>query len=190
MAQSGTSPWKLRGGTPMCCRFLIPAFLGVALMVTGGSARAADPSSAADSLGVLTATATGLPGPVDPANFVTKIDNPWFPLTPSTTLTYEGTKDDKRAVRVSVVTSKTKVIEGVTCVVVEDKVSLGGSPAERSAGLLRSRSARQCLDLRRGLAGDRTRARDQERGLTSRRRRSIAQLLHGGRTDRRPCLRA
>ena len=116
----------------MCCRFLIPALVGVILMVTGGSASAADPSSAADSPGVLTATATGLPGPVDPANFVTKIDNPWFPLTPGTTLTYEGTKDDKRAVRVSAVTSSTKVVEGVTCVVVEDKVSLAGSPSEKA----------------------------------------------------------
>ena len=116
----------------MCCRFLILALLGVALIVAGGNSTTAGSSSAADSPGVSIAATTGLSGPVDPANFATKIDNPWFPLMPGTTLTYEGTKDDKRAVRVSAVTSKTKVIEGVTCVVVEDKVSLGGSPSERA----------------------------------------------------------
>jgi len=116
----------------MCCRFLVPTLAGLALMVAGGGAPAAGSSSAVGSPGIVAAAATGLSGPVDPANFAAKIDNAWFPLAPGTTLTYEGTKDDKRAVRVSAVTSKTKVIEGVTCVVVEDKVSLGGSPAERA----------------------------------------------------------
>jgi len=67
-----------------------------------------------------------------PANFVSKIDNPWFPLTPGTTLTYEGTKDDRSAVRVLAVMNETKVINGVTCVVVEDKLSLGSSLAEKA----------------------------------------------------------
>jgi hypothetical protein len=96
-----------------CC-LLLRALLGAALIVAEASAIAAGNSS------------------VDAGNFVTVIDNPWFPLTPGTTLTFEGTKDNKHAVRVSSVTSRTKVIEGVTCVVVEDSVSLGGSPAERA----------------------------------------------------------
>ena len=112
----------------MRSRFLITALLGVSLVVGGGSAV----TSAVDSPGIFTADVTALSGPVDPANFASKIDNPWFPLTPGTTLTYEGTKDDKRAVRVFAVTNKAKVIDGVTCVVVEDKVSLGGSPSERA----------------------------------------------------------
>jgi hypothetical protein len=67
-----------------------------------------------------------------PTDFVSKIDNPWFPLTPGTTLTYEGTKDGERAVRVLAVTSETKMVNGVTCVVVEDKLSLGASLAEKA----------------------------------------------------------
>lgn len=67
-----------------------------------------------------------------PTDFVSKIDNPWFPLIPGTTLTYEGTKDDRSAVRVLAVTSETKTIKGVACVVIEDKLSLGGALAEKA----------------------------------------------------------
>jgi hypothetical protein len=116
----------------MHCGFVTPVLLGAALIAAGGTWTSPGLSSATDSPGVSIAAATGISGPVDPANFSAKIDNPWFPLPVGTTLTYEGTKDDKRAVRVSTVTSTTKVVEGVTCVVVEDKVSLGGSPAERA----------------------------------------------------------
>jgi len=96
-----------------CGRSLFRVLLGVTLIVADGTA-----SALGNSL-------------VDATNFGAKIDNPWFPLTPGATLTFEGTKDNKHAVRVFSVTSRTTVIEGVTCVVVEDSVSLGGSPAER-----------------------------------------------------------
>jgi hypothetical protein len=117
---------------PMRCRFLTSALVGAALIAADGRSTTADPSSPPPSPGVSIAANTGLSGPIDPANFASKIDNPWYPLPPGTTLTYEGIKDDKRAVEVLTVTSKTKVIEGVTCLIVEDKVSLGGSPAERA----------------------------------------------------------
>jgi hypothetical protein len=73
-------------------------------------------------------------GVVDPAAFSTVVDNPWLPLVPGTTLTYQGTKDGKKAVETFNVTADTKVVDGVACVVVEDKVSLGGEPAERLVG--------------------------------------------------------
>ncbi len=69
---------------------------------------------------------------IDPANFADKIDNPWFPLHPGTTLTYHGTKDNKRAVDTYTVTSRTQVIAGVTCVVVDDRLTLDGVLAEKT----------------------------------------------------------
>ena len=72
--------------------------------------------------------------PTDPAQYVGTIDNPWFPLKPGTTLTYEGSKDDRRAAREFEVTTRTKTIAGVTCLVVEDRVTLGGKPAEKTIG--------------------------------------------------------
>jgi hypothetical protein len=56
----------------------------------------------------------------NPADFGGPIDNPWFPLTPGTTLVYKGVKDGKRASDVFHVTGRTKTIQGVKCVAVED----------------------------------------------------------------------
>ena len=57
--------------------------------------------------------------PADSAQYVSAIDNPWFPLKPGTILIYNGTKDKKRADREFEVTAKTKLIAGVTCRIVE-----------------------------------------------------------------------
>ena len=55
---------------------------------------------------------------IDPANFVTVIDNPYFPLEPGTTYIYEG-EGDGETIRVeSTVTDETRVVMGVTTVVV------------------------------------------------------------------------
>jgi hypothetical protein len=54
---------------------------------------------------------------IDPANFVNGIDNKYFPLDPGTTFVYEGNAQrDEMAV-----TSDTKKIMGVECVVVDDR---------------------------------------------------------------------
>ena len=71
---------------------------------------------------------------IDPNNFGIEINNPWHPLIPGTVMTYEGTKDDRPAKQVVTVTSKTKTINGVKCVVVEDIMSLAGKPADRTMG--------------------------------------------------------
>jgi hypothetical protein len=58
--------------------------------------------------------------PIDPNNFTTTIDNPYFPLVPGTTFTYltpNGAIKD-----VFAVTHDTRVIDGVTCVQVHDSV--------------------------------------------------------------------
>ena len=61
-------------------------------------------------------------GEINPADFVAQIDNPFLPFTPGTTLIYEGeTEDGSERIEVNV-TNETKVILGVTCTVVRDRV--------------------------------------------------------------------
>jgi hypothetical protein len=67
---------------------------------------------------------------IEPANFVTTIDNPYFPLVPGTTYTYKGeTEDGLEEIKVFV-TDETKEILGVTCVVVRDTVTVDGELVE------------------------------------------------------------
>jgi hypothetical protein len=69
----------------------------------------------------------------DPNNFNGgPIDNKWFPLTPGTTLVYKGTKDGKKGTDIVHVTHRTKIIEGVPCVVVEDTLVLAGRVEEHT----------------------------------------------------------
>jgi hypothetical protein len=64
------------------------------------------------------------------ADFTANVDNPWFPLKPGTKFIYIGTKDGKSAKDVFNPTSRIKVIAGVPCRVVEDKLYLDGKLAE------------------------------------------------------------
>jgi hypothetical protein len=69
----------------------------------------------------------------NPASFSARVDNPWFPLEPGTVYVYRGVKDGQPARDVVTVTHRTKRIEGVPCVVVEDRLYLGGRLEERTA---------------------------------------------------------
>jgi hypothetical protein len=64
--------------------------------------------------------APATPVAIDPANFVTGIDNTYFPLTPGTTMIFEGTSDGAPIRVETTVTNETKAILGVECVVVRD----------------------------------------------------------------------
>jgi hypothetical protein len=66
----------------------------------------------------------------EPRSFVDRVDNPYFPLTPGTTSTYRGSKDGHRAVDIVAVTERIKVIDGVRCVEVLDRLYLDGILAE------------------------------------------------------------
>src|SRR5262249_23551819 len=72
------------------------------------------------------------PGPYDPiinpTNFTTTIDNPYFPLVPGTTFTYLSRNGRIRDV--FAVTHETRVINRVTCVQVHDSVYTDGELAE------------------------------------------------------------
>jgi hypothetical protein len=67
---------------------------------------------------------------IDPANFVTVIDNPYFPLTLGRTWIYEGDGPEGfEHIEVNV-TDETREIMGVTVTVVRDTVSINGEVAE------------------------------------------------------------
>lgn len=61
-----------------------------------------------------------------------RVDNPWLPLKPGTIAVYTGVKDRLSAVDVFKVTHKTQVIDGVRCVVIDDRLYLAGRLAERT----------------------------------------------------------
>jgi hypothetical protein len=67
---------------------------------------------------------------IDPANFVARIDNPYFPLQPGTTFIYEGQMPDGFERDEFAVTHNTRVILGVTCVEVHDSVFTDGALTE------------------------------------------------------------
>src|SRR3972149_4493088 len=55
---------------------------------------------------------------IDPDNFVSEVNNPYFPLLPETTFIYRGEKDGTPTRDVMTVTQETKEILGVTTTVV------------------------------------------------------------------------
>jgi hypothetical protein len=71
---------------------------------------------------------------IDPSNFVSEVDNRWFPLKPGTTFSYRGVAEDGKTPQtdVEVVTDQKKRIMGVEATVVRDTVSQNGSPVERT----------------------------------------------------------
>lgn len=64
--------------------------------------------------------------------FVRNVTNPWFPLEPGTVFVYTGEKDGRRGNEIVTVTRSTKVIRGVRCTAVSDRLYLQGRLAERT----------------------------------------------------------
>lgn len=62
----------------------------------------------------------------DPRDFTTTIDNPYLPLAPGTVLRYRERGDEGPGRVVVRVTYRTKLVQGVECVVVRDRVFRGG----------------------------------------------------------------
>lgn len=63
---------------------------------------------------------------IDPADFVAVVDNPYMPLSPGTTFIYDGTTENGNEHNEVYVSSETKTILGVECVVVKDTVVVDG----------------------------------------------------------------
>jgi len=82
-------------------------------------------------LGAVVAPAsTARSADVDPANFVRRIDNPWYPLRPGTTCVFTAASDGKPTRDVVTVTRQSKTILGVHCVVVTDNAYEAGKLSE------------------------------------------------------------
>ena len=80
-----------------------------------------------------TAKAATVTPPMPPASsFSARVDNRWFPLRPGTRYLYTGAKDGQPSRDVVTVTHETKTIEGVPCVVVQDRLYLRGRLEERT----------------------------------------------------------
>lgn len=70
---------------------------------------------------------------VDPADFVPRVTNRWFPLKPGTTYAYRGVKDGKPSRDIVTVTSQTRLVQGVRTTVVRDRLYLSGRLEERTS---------------------------------------------------------
>jgi hypothetical protein len=91
-------------------RFVLSAFTGVAMFLTATTPVLAQSNKETIKI------------PFDPNNFVTTIDNPYFPLIPGTTFVYKGQTEGTPTSDVMTVTYQTKEILGVTTTVVHDRV--------------------------------------------------------------------
>jgi hypothetical protein len=71
---------------------------------------------------------------LDPADFTTEIDNPWWPMKPGTRWIYRETDQEGGEARVVVtVTDRTyEISNGIEARVVRDVVSEGGEPVEKT----------------------------------------------------------
>jgi len=61
-----------------------------------------------------------------------RVDNRWFPLKPGTRYAYRGSEDGAHTRDVLIATYRTKVVDGVTCRVVFDRVWTNGRLNERT----------------------------------------------------------
>ena len=70
---------------------------------------------------------------LDPANFVSVIDNPYYPLPVGRVLVYKGVRDGRHQIDTVTVTNQTKVIEGITATTVTDvATTLSGKLLEKT----------------------------------------------------------
>src|SRR5687768_15919643 len=125
-----------RRGRIMARRALgVLAVVAVVAAACGGNGGSGSPTTPGRSPGVVRNPAPVVPAAsyypdIDPAAFVSVIDNPYLPLEPGTTLVYEGRSDGERELIVVTVTDQTKEILGVTATVVRDRVFVNSELAE------------------------------------------------------------
>jgi hypothetical protein len=81
-------------------------------------------AAAAVAVGCVAGLAAGSPAavgvPAAPASFTTTIDNPYYPLPPGRMLVYKGERDGEQQIDRVFVTDQTKLVNGVTTIVVRD----------------------------------------------------------------------
>jgi hypothetical protein len=109
------------------------AFVGIAmLLVLLAGCSASSGSSGGNGNGKTGKAQNAYAPNIKPADFTTKINNKYFPLEPGTTFVYRGETEDATEGDTVRVTSDTKTVMGVKCVVVDDRVFEGGKLAEKT----------------------------------------------------------
>ncbi|HEU4758387.1 MAG TPA: hypothetical protein VFT91_00235 [Dehalococcoidia bacterium] len=104
----------------------VMALGGTGLTPTSGLTSAGGPSPAPAAQVAANHQAKASPADIDPGDFVSEVDNEFFPLEPGTTFFYEGAKDGVPASDETYVTHDTKQILGVNTTVVHDRAFEGG----------------------------------------------------------------
>ena len=84
------------------------------------------------ALGLVAILVAGCGSGSSRTRFSARIDNPWFPLRPGTTLIYRGVKDGKPSRDVVTVSRGSTVIDGVPSATVKDDLYLKGKLEERT----------------------------------------------------------
>jgi hypothetical protein len=108
---------------------VLHATTGLALLAAGATALAQSGSPPPGQL----APIHGPYAPkIDPANFGTKIDNPYLPFKPGTKIHFVGVKGHTRQTDNELVTHRHRQIMGVTATAVRDTVSQKGHAVERT----------------------------------------------------------
>ncbi len=107
MRPTAASPRSLCGTSPVALK-LACACICVLALAGSGAARAGE------------------------SGWAPRVTNQWFPLRPGTTYVYTGVKDGKPSRELFTVTHSTKVIQGVRCTAVSDRLYLRGRLFERT----------------------------------------------------------
>jgi hypothetical protein len=82
--------------------------------------------------GLAFASGAAATGPFGSTTFVSRVDNPWFPLVPGTVHVYTGVKDGKPSRDVVTVTHTKRRIAGVDATQVKDELYIEGRIEERT----------------------------------------------------------
>ena len=107
-------------------------WVGVSLAVLAGTTALLWAPWASSTPGGTSACGTTYAPVLDPAHFVSVIDNPYFPLPVGRKLVYTGTKDGQSQTDTVTVTDRTKVILGITTRVVNDVATHNGTVLEKT----------------------------------------------------------
>jgi hypothetical protein len=113
-------------------RFSLAAKMFAGLAVLAGTVAVIWTPWASSSPPSASACGTTYAPVLDPANFVTVIDNPYFPLPVGRKLVYTGIKDGQTQTDTVTVTNQKKVIVGITTTVVNDVATHDGTVLEKT----------------------------------------------------------
>jgi hypothetical protein len=119
---------------------LATAALAIAAVAPLASGCGSSGSNSSSTTGAATSASAAAPihgtysPTINPANFVSTIDNKYFPLEPGTGFHYKGVAENGKTPQTDdmVVTNQTKKIMGVDATVIRDTVSSHGQPIEKT----------------------------------------------------------